>query len=144
MKTLEASPYYRPANVSWCSAAVSSARIHGIEEPTDEPLPYALPSAHVRIVVLGPTVLAQPRFGRLGETSSLLTNLGEAVGEVRYDAIDLHGLISVSDLRAEWLEMRLVTCMPKATHRITAKVSSRQGRLCFVTPSSLEEVEQRA
>ena len=95
------------------------------------------------VVVLEPTMLAEGWPGRVGEASALLTNLnlGKALGQIQYDAIDLHGLAPISSLEGEHLEPPLVACHPKATRRITAKVTIRRGRLSLVTPTALEEAE---
>ena len=56
---------------------------------------------------------------------------------MQYDEIDLHGLAPVSRLEGEQLEAPLVACCPKATRRITARVTIRRGRLSLVTPTAL-------
>ena len=141
MTTAQACSYYRQATASWSSGAVSSAGIHEIEESADQPLPRACLGTRMAVMVLAPTMLGDRWFGRVGEASALLTNPEKARGEMRYEAIDLNGLTPISGLEHEEPEEPLVSCYPKATHQVAARVTIRRGRLSFVAPAALEEAE---
>ena len=139
MSTAQANSYHQKANLRWSSNTASLPGIHEVDEPFDEPSFRTCRGARMAVFVLEPTILAEAWLPRLGESSALLTNLGQFSAGMPYEAIDLHGLTPVLSLEGDEPDPMVLGCHPTARLRIRAKVTVRRGRLSYVAPSILEE-----